>query len=267
MKKSILITGAVLITFSLMSVGFINWDGNKPIDKHTSSEKNIKKRINFLDIIKEPVEPELIYDIKSRFNYTVNKEKLFKAKTIVDLLPEDATREVVSYNLVLVTIVDYEKETPITGNDENLTPEQLQLIQGMKYSTNMYITAYCTKKNANNERLENHKIVYYMTITPEKEAEYIEGHESLIDYLKKNSKEETSIIERDQLKPGRVSFTVSKNGTIDKVTLNSSSGYPSVDENLIELISNTSQKWTPASNAKGEKVDQELYFFFGKAGC
>jgi len=82
-----------------------------------------------------------------------------------------------------------------------------------------------------------------------------------------NSKEKTAIIKRDKLQPGRVSFTVTKDGAIKNVKLTSTSGYTSVDKTLVELITKMPKKWKPATNSKGDKVDQELVFFFGVAGC
>ena len=109
--------------------------------------------------------------------------------------------------------------------------------------------------------------VYYLTVIPEKEAAYASGHDALIAYLKENSKDKTAIIKEDKLQPGKVNFTITKNGTIANVKLTSTSGYTSVDKALIELITYMPEKWDPATNSKREKVDQELVFFFGLAGC
>jgi hypothetical protein len=72
-----------------------------------------------------------------------------------------------------------------------------------------------------------------------------------------NSKAATAIIREDKLRSGQFSFTVTKKA----------SGYPSVDEALIDLVSNMPDKWIPATNSVGEKVDQEFVFVFGKQGC
>ena len=89
----------------------------------------------------------------------------------------------------------------------------------------------------------------------------------VIEYLKENSKEEVAIIEQDQLSACRVHFTVTKKGTIKNVKLYSTSGYSTVDKMLVEMVSTMPEKWDPATNSKGDNVDQELVFFFGKAGC
>ncbi|MEL7004495.1 MAG: hypothetical protein AAFN93_17440 [Bacteroidota bacterium] len=60
---------------------------------------------------------------------------------------------------------------------------------------------------------------------------------------------------------------VTKNGTLENVRLTATSGYPSVDELMVELIDSLPAKWNPAENSEGEKVDQELVFFFGLMGC
>ena len=95
----------------------------------------------------------------------------------------------------------------------------------------------------------------------------MEENKDIFDYLKVNSKDKTAIIKRDKLQPGKVRFTVTKEGSISNVKMISTSGYVSVDETLVELIKTIPGKWNPATNAEGEKVDQELIFLFGLEGC
>jgi len=49
--------------------------------------------------------------------------------------------------------------------------------------------------------------------------------------------------------------------------LTSTSGYDSFDESMIALITSLQGEWTPAKNAKGENISQELILFYGTAGC
>ena len=212
-------------------------------------------------------DPDLLYKVESRFIHTITKEDLFRARSITDIVPKTATESVESYESVRVAVLDEEGETSKTGNSSTLSEAQLKLLRSTDYSTDFYIRANYQRKNAITGKLEKEYLVYYMTIVPEKQAEFGDGIEAVINYLKENSKEETAIIEQDQLRPGQVSFTVTKEGDIAKVKLNATSGYTSVDETLVELITSMPGKWKPATNAKGEKVDQEFVFFFGVEGC
>lgn len=214
-------------------------------------------------------ELDLVYKIDSRFIWTITKEDLENARSIVDILPENATQSVGSYQTSKVAILDEEAEPSEheTGSSEVLNPAQIKLLQTTDYSTQFYIHADFTYRSMDPKGRGGDYLIYYISVIPEKEAEYSLGQDALIEYLRKNSKEKTAVIKQEKLKPGRVFFTVTKNGTVSDVRLNSSSGYPSVDEALVDLITNIPEKWNSATNSAGEKVDQELVFFFGLQGC
>ena len=74
-------------------------------------------------------------------------------------------------------------------------------------------------------------------------------------------------VDPEQLKPARLYFTVTKDGTIENLKLDSGSGYPEVDKKMMELITKTPGAWLPAKNSKAETVNQELVVFFGLMGC
>ena len=123
------------------------------------------------------------------------------------------------------------------------------------------------EKNAETGVLEDTRWTPYLTIVPEKQAEYSEGKEALMKYLKENSEDARAHIIPEKLQPAKLYFTVTKNGTIAHVRLDRSSNYPVVDKRMIDLITNLPGKWEPAENLKGEKVDQELVISFGLIGC
>ena len=258
MKRSILIICAILITISITAFGYLEWSDT------VADQDEISDNENIIDI---RTATDLLYNVDSRFIHTITKESLNKAKSIIDILPEKATESIESYQAVKVSIIHGDKETSETGDGDLLNTAQLKLLQATDYSTNIHIRANYKSKKAGTSELENDYLVYYMTIIPEKEAEYISGRDALIAYLKENSKEKTAIIKQDQLEPGKVSFTITKKGTVSNIKLTSTSGYPSVDKTLVELITNMPENWHPATNSKGENVDQELIFFFGLEGC
>ncbi len=121
--------------------------------------------------------------------------------------------------------------------------------------------------NKETERLGYSDSTPYLMIAPEKQAAYVNGMDALIDYLKESNKKNTVIVRRSELKPGKLYFTVNKEGTISNVELISTSGYPYIDKVLTELITNAPGEWEPAENSKGERVDQKLILFFGIVGC
>src|SRR5690606_24854283 len=134
------------------------------------------------------------------------------------------------------------------------------------YSTNIHISADCEKRDAVTGALEYYGLVYYMTVTPEREAEYAGGKEALLAHLELGARGKTSMVKEERLESGKVNFTVTKRGTVAHVTLSSTSGYDEVDETMMNLIRTMSGKWNPALNSKGEQVDQQLVFFFGRMG-
>lgn len=153
------------------------------------------------------------------------------------------------------------------GQSEQLNTAQINLLRSTDYSSNIRITALCKRTNAAAETMGNDSLVYYLTVIPEKEAVFTSGQDALIEYLKENSKEKRVFLDRDKLKPGKVTFTVTRAATVANARLTSTSGYSSADEAMVKLISDLPGKWAPAANSEGAPVDQELVFFFGLEGC
>lgn len=266
MKKSILIFCSVTVMIGLTSFAYANWNNSASVEEKIIAQKELLFERDFTTFIGQNIAPDLVYKVDSRFIARITKSKLNQAKSIIDILPKEGTEFMETYENVVVTIFGETDEIKVIGNDEILNTAQLDLLKSADYSTNFYITATCKRRNENGE-LYWYNLVYYMTVMPEQEAEFTGGKAELVKYLKDNSKAVTSIITREKLKPGRFNFTVTKAGTIENVELTSTSGYSVVDERLVELIENMPKKWKAATNAKGEKVNQELIFFFGLEGC
>lgn len=115
--------------------------------------------------------------------------------------------------------------------------------------------------------LDKSRSTTHLAVVPEKQAEYEGGKGALMNHLKENSKEARTSQQMDELKPFKLFFKVTKKGAIENIKLDGTSGYLSIDNTMMELITNAPGKWEPAENAKGEKVDQELVVSFGLTGC
>lgn len=207
------------------------------------------------------------YKMESRYFHTLSKSKLLTATSIREILPQKATLGINALHKVSIGLLNKEQNIIIQGADENLNKAQLELLETLTYSQGIFVKGFYREKSLYTSELEEKELIYYLTIVPEKEANYIDGYISFIDYLKSNSIEKTLSIDTKKLEPGRILFTVNSAGLIENIHLESSSGYKSLDQNLLELLATMPQKWEPAKDGNGKKVNQELVFFFGAEGC
>ncbi len=269
MKKSILISFAVLTTFSLMAFAFVNLSNTATVQKESPSCNTVFFDNDFLNNIYKPITVDFFYDVASRYMTTFTKEDLNKVKSMSDFLPKEQIESIVSFRSVSITFLDndYKSIVKEAGNSEIFNVAQIKLLRSADYSTDILIRAEYQEKNKETGELEYSYTTPHITIVPEKEAEYINGKDVLIKYLKENSKVQTAIVKQDKLQPGKVRFTVTRKGTISNVKLFATSGYPSIDKTMVELITKTTGDWESATNSKGEIVDQELVFSFGIIGC
>ncbi|MFT6149958.1 MAG: hypothetical protein ACJAUH_002655 [Saprospiraceae bacterium] len=266
MKQRILVICTALAIVSLTSFAYANWNNTTGVQKEVACSQEVIYDGNYADIFNKQPNLDLVYKVESRFMTTITKEKLHNARSVIDIFPKEETDRMESYDHVTVAILRGGKEIAQFGQDDKLTKEQLELLQSADYSTNFFVRSNCKIATATG-RMYDYDLVYYMTVVPEVQAEFAYGQEALIDYLKSSLEEKASIITADKLKPGRVNFTVTKDGTITDVELESTSGFTLVDDELIESITNMPTIWIPATNSKGKKVAQEFVFFFGLQGC
>ena len=269
MKKSILIFCTILTAFSIMAFGYMDWS-NTGIH-HEKKSCNTAFALENDPVINsnKPADINFFYDVDSRYMRTITKKDLHKVRSMAAFLPKEQIESIVSFHSVSVIFLgdNYESIISATGDSFLFNAEQIKLLQSADYSTNILIRAEYQQKNGETGELEESYTTPHLTVVPEKEAAYVSGKDALIEYLKENSKEKTAIVKQDKLQPGKVSFMVTKNGTISNVKLLASSGYPSIDEKMFELITKAPEKWESAENSKGEKVDQTLVFSFGIIGC
>ncbi|MEM7374545.1 MAG: energy transducer TonB [Bacteroidota bacterium] len=269
MKNSLIIFCAILAAFSVISCGSMNLGHTTAGQEELTVSKAVDSDYQLISIINTLDIPDLFYSVDARFITKISREKLHRAKSVMDILPRKATQPIEAWQSVRVSVLQDNEETDESesGQSEELTPAQLSLLQSTEYGSNFYIKAEYKSKNSVTGILQEDYLTYYISVVPETEAEYTAGPDALIEYLKENSREERTFISKDELKPGQLSFTINQNGNIANVQLNSSSGYASLDQKMMHLINNLPGSWKPATDAKGTTVEQELVFFFGLQGC
>ena len=155
------------------------------------------------------------------------------------------------------------------GESDQLTEAQLKILRATDYFSHFTIKTEFKEKNKETGKLEERFFGPHITVVPDKQATYNDGNEALINYLKENSKESMNVIKGDNLGAIKLSFIVSKEGTVTNVKHDAmTTGYPSIDQKLMELIKNIPGEWTPAETSDGKKMDYEFVFTFGpRDGC
>ena len=270
MKKRSFIFSTTLVIFSLVIVGYTNWTNTESIEENSINNKDLVFQNQDNVYPKEKVIPELYYGVDARFE-AVNKEDVHNATTIYAFLNDGEKAQIEQIYSVDVIVVKNNQLSEIRarGTTDQLTDVQKKILKSTDYFSHFTIRTEFKGKNNKTGKMEDRFFGPHITVVPEKQATYVDGKESLINYLKNNSKENMNVIKGDNLGAIKISFIVTKNGIVTNVKHDAmTTGYASIDEKFINLLENIPGKWTPAENAKGEKMDQELVFTFGPAnGC
>jgi hypothetical protein len=104
-------------------------------------------------------------------------------------LPKDLAESIVSYSSVNVIILDhnYNFVTTEKGDTELFNAEQLKLLRSAPYSTDILIRAEFKELIRVHGEIRENYATPHMTVVPEKQAEYVQGKDALITYVKKNA--------------------------------------------------------------------------------
>jgi hypothetical protein len=184
------------------------------------------------------------------------------------LLNKEYADRIIKYTNVTVMILDGDQKTnnKETGTEGEFNAAQLKLLQASDYTTSLLIMAEYSETSFETDEIENSHWTPYLSIVPEKQTSIAD----LIDTLRKFFKNETEEVRTDvdpkKPQPAKLYFTVTKKGKIKNTHLDRPSGYPEVDEKMIELIIQTQNTWTPSENSKGEKVTP-FDVYEGLDGC
>jgi hypothetical protein len=255
MKKHLLVSAVLLTVLSSVAFGWINSSGFISANEITNTDSTkLIADVNFL------------YDFGPNCRLTVSKQELNEVKSMKDLYHEES---IVLYKAVAITIVENERLTSkrATGPNEVLNESQIEFFKSLEYSTSFQIGGDVVRKNSETGELEDGFSRPHITVVPENQAEHLNGKDAFLDYLKKGSKEQIADLKVKKLQPGKVFFTITKNGIISDIKLQLTCGYESIDQLMVDLISTAVGKWKPASSSQGEIVEQELVFSFGTIGC
>lgn len=269
MKKRAIIFTAAIISFSITAFSLISWSPISELECSSAQKKNIVfEQSNLINILGLEAEPEFHFAVGTRFE-GIEREKLLLANSIHDFLTKDQMADVESYLSVRIVIIENDRQTDIRiwGEDDVLTEEQKELLRSMDYSSNFTVRADYRELISGSGQLRNNYFSPHLTVVPEKQVEYSEGNEGIIEFIRKQSRAEVAKVNRDSLYASKLYFTIDTVGKVKGLYLNRTCNYPELDQKVFELIQELPGTWTPAENGKGKKVEQELVFSYGMMGC
>jgi hypothetical protein len=273
MKKIIIITSAIFA--SLAAFAFLNKGKEVIID---NSEQEVVVDINQrngkvnlygnnalkMDLLK--TDRELAYSVRGKYNHKTSLDKLKKANSINDLIPNYPSSWITDYTSVELIVTSDSKEIKVTSENNILSKAQKKLFNSIETINDIAFNIKYKSENSVTNLLENRDMNYSMIVVPDTEAKYAGGYNEMISYLKENSSKEISKIKKEQLAQASILFTINENGETEKITLLKSSGYDGIDKLMFELIEKM-PNWEPAKNANEKAVKQEFLFSFGNDGC
>lgn len=267
MKNHISIFKSYIVIIGLIIFGCENQNKqkNQSLDKDTLVAENRE-----LEGPKVKALQDLYYGVDARFE-SVKKQDVHNATTIYDFLNEGEKEQIEHiYSVDVIMVKDNQlSQIHAVGTSAKLTEEQKKILKSTDYFSHFTIRTEFNTKNKETGQLEDRFFGPHITVVPEKQATYVNGKDALLDYLMVNSFEHMNVIKGDNLGAIKLSFTITKDGSVTDVKHDAmTTGYPSIDKKLIELLKNIPGKWIPAETSNGEKIDQELVFTFGpRDGC
>lgn len=267
MKKTILVSGTVILLSSLGAYGYMNWSTSPASTPSAFSDPTFRFAHFLSDYQLRPTEPEFIYDVNPRFMATITKEELEQATQLSDLLPENATDGMSDFSEVKVHVLKGQNELSKSGMNERLNSAQLELLRTIGYSENFFVTGRCKYNNKRSGQVEDYDLVYYVSVVPEIPAQYKYGQDGLLYYLREQSKKAITGINVNAIQPGKLIFTITTEGQLTNVHMESSCGIEKIDKVMRDALKNIPEGWEPAKNQQGDKVEQILVFSYGIMGC
>jgi len=265
MKKQIFL----LVKFALMSLFIL---GLTSCQK--SEQKSELSAMVISDNIEKPIETvvanknELNFRLGSQFN-TIKKWELDMVRDFADLIGQEHANRILEYKTLNVILLENGEQTKkkLLGNSGSFTAEQLDFLQSLDYSSNVLVWAEYLGKNKETGKIEETHWTPYLSVVPEYQATYQAGEDALLTHLNGIDQRYVEILTGEEVKPGKISFTITNEGTLDNVRVMNSCGFPELDKKMIDRIKELPGKWQPATNVRGDEVAQTLILSYGNMGC
>ena len=192
---------------------------------------------------------------------SIQENKLDKINTLTDLSKRYPTSWVKAYISVEISAFKNGTQTKASGINDVLNQEQKELIRLADRSSDIAVSVTYLPNNS----LENDTKKQYdfkVTVLPDKNADYAEGAEPLIQYLQENAIVNIEAESFTGYDLNAIKFTITEQGHITDVQVALPSKNAKIDEMLTMAISKM-PKWKPAEFSNGLKVKQDFILTIG----
>lgn len=207
---------------------------------------------------------DLNYEVRGTYTRAIKQEKLRSPKRLSDLIEGYPVNWIDGYTSVELSASCHGKERKASSANDSLSPEQQQMLQAADLASKIIISVNYSYQVPVTRVMEHNTMHVEMTVVPQHEAQYIEGHEKLIQYLKDNSPRipEAGSKELQQL---IIRFTINEHGKVSHPKIKRSFSDKETDRHFLKLIQNMPE-WKAAENPEGTRVKQEFEFVAGRGG-
>lgn len=244
------------MTFSI-TLNYLTFEVKKEVMKYIST-------VLLLALYVSTHAQDINFEIKNTFSRPVNNEMLNKAKSLMDINPGYPSSWISDYVSTEILVSSNGKTIRALGVNDMLSYEQMDNITSADPGTDINVEVKYKSFNSINNKIEINEMKFAVSLVPQFEAEYPGGKTQLKSYIKENAilkLKDTKI-----LKQALIKFVVNENGEISQVKIAQSSEDKTVDQLLLNTISNM-PLWKPAIDKNGKKLKQEFLLTVGNAGC
>jgi TonB family protein len=204
----------------------------------------------------------LWFEIRPTYKNPLKKEKVNSAQSFDEISSDYPKNWLSEYVSTEISTTTHGKTMAAVGKTGVLTEEQKRILNSVDIGSEIRINNKYKSKNSATDKIEIRNVDYIATVIPDVEAEYFNGQEQMMKYLKENAINKISERNFEVL----IRFTVNESGEISNSKIKVTSNDSKIDRLLLDTINNM-PKWKPAQNSKGVKVKQEFEFSVGNGGC
>jgi len=211
----------------------------------------------------------LNFNVSGMYKKSLPNASIHQAKSLSDINPgyPKSWLSESDYISTEMKIIREGESSIAKGKNENLSAHQIQILGNARIGDEVEITVQYYRENAATKEREIRTMNYVMTVTPDVEAEYVGGFDSLREYIKSNAIDKIRDLNGKEVESAVVRFTVNENGHIVHITMYESSSDERVDA-ILQNALDAMPHWRPAHTANGKKVQQDFELRVGSlVGC